>query len=122
MARALKKDHGPDSDLQRLILKLLEGRNRSTVVSINILVTNIREALPECRLSNRQLAKRVFEACMQLGLIPVYDPEIEGGPEGDFRGAYGYGHHAHKGDPLAQYGFEPSATRPLPVRPGSRWR
>lgn len=122
MSRLSEARISENESVQRLILELLQGRAHSTVVSINTLLVAIRKSLPDCRLSNQELARQVFEASMLLGLVPVYDPETESGPEGDFRGPYGYGHHAHKADPSARYGFEAKTTRPLPVKPGERWR
>lgn len=41
---------------------------------------------------------------------------------GDFGGAYGYGHPAHRPDPDARYSFNPNSLRVLPVDKRSRWR
>ncbi|MGD9912890.1 MAG: hypothetical protein AB7S80_02325 [Rhizobiaceae bacterium] len=48
-------------------------------------------------------------------------PPAKDEPEGDFR-TLGYGHRAHEPDPKASYGFEPGASRVLPVKRGQRWR
>jgi hypothetical protein len=118
-----KVAHEIDEEIRRVILEDLQGRPTSSVVSINGLVAYIRTAVPETHRTDRQLAKMAFEAAMQLGLVPVYDPEVQvSGPSGDFRGRYGYGHRAHKADPSARYGFEPEGVRPLPVKTRSRWR
>lgn len=112
-----------DEQVRRMIVEDLEKRPTSSVVSINSLVAYIRTTVPETERSDRQLAKMVFEAAMQLGLVPVYDPErAASGPSGDFRGHYGYGHRAHTADPGAQYGFKPETMRPLPVNTRNRWR
>ncbi|WP_311029477.1 hypothetical protein [Mesorhizobium koreense] len=112
-----------DEKIQRVIFEDLQVRPLSSVVSVNGLVAYIRTAVPETRRTDRQLAKMAFDAAMQLGLVPVYDPEVPAsGPRGDFRGGYGYGHRAHKPDPDARYGFEPQGVRPLPVKTRSRWR
>ena len=123
MASASKTALETDEKIRRVILEDLRNRPSSSVVSINGLVAYIRSVVPETRRSDRQLAKMAFEAAMLLGLVPVYDPEVQvTGPGGDFRGRYGYGHRAHKADPGARYGFEPESVRPLPVRARSRWR
>ncbi|MBN9079109.1 MAG: hypothetical protein BGN87_19465 [Rhizobiales bacterium 65-79] len=112
-----------DEKVQATILDDLKNRPTSSVISVNALVAYLRTMVPATHRSDRQLAKMVFEAAMQLGLVPVYDPEATAaGPSGDFRGRYGYGHRAHKADPDASYGFEPDGVRPLPVRTRSRWR
>lgn len=112
-----------DEMVRRVIFEDLQGRASSSVVSINGLVAHIRATVPETRRTGRELAKMAFDASMQLGLVPVYDPEVPAsGPSGDFRGRYGYGHRAHKPDPEARYGFEPEGVRPLPVKTRSRWR
>jgi hypothetical protein len=112
-----------DEKVRTTILEDLGNRPSSSVVPVNALVAYVRTAVPETPRTDRQLARMVFEAAMQLGLVPVYDPEIQAsGPSGDFRGRYGYGHRAHKADPTASYGFEPDGVRPLPVKKRSRWR
>ena len=112
-----------DEKTRTAILEELRDRPSSSVVPVNALVASVRAAVPETHRTDRQLARMVFEAAMQLGLVPVYDPEAQTpGPSGDFRGRYGYGHRAHKADPAASYGFEPDGVRPLPVRTRSRWR
>jgi hypothetical protein len=109
--------------IRQIILDDLQDRPTSSVVSVNGLVAHIRTAVPETRLADRELARMAMDAAMDLGLIPVYDPEAGiSGPDGDFRGSYGYGHRAHKPDPDARYGFEPNGTRPLPVKARNRWR
>jgi hypothetical protein len=112
-----------DEKVRATILEDLRKRPSSSVLSVNALVAYLRTAVPETHRTDRQLARMVFEAAMQLGLVPVYDPEAQAaGPSGDFRGRYGYGHRAHKADPGASYGFEPDSVRPLPVKTRSRWR
>jgi hypothetical protein len=112
-----------DEKIQRVIFEDLRDRPLSSVVSVNGLVVYIRTAVPETHRTDRQLAKMAFEAAMQLGLVPVYDPEVPAtDARGDFRGGYGYGRRAHKPDPDARYGFEPEGVRPLPARKRSRWR
>jgi hypothetical protein len=112
-----------DEKIQRLIFEDLRDRPLSSVVSVNGLVAHIRTAVPETRRTNRQLAKMAFDASMELGLVPVYDPEVPApDADGDFRGQYGYGHRAYKPDPDARYGFEPQGVRPLPLKKRSRWR
>jgi hypothetical protein len=112
-----------DEKIRRVILDDLKDRPISSVVSINGLVAYIRTAVPETHRKDRQLARMAFEAAMEFGLVPVYDPEARAsGPDGDFRGRYGYGHRAYKPDPVARYGFEPESVRPLPVKARSRWR
>jgi hypothetical protein len=112
-----------DENVRRVILEDLSDRRSSSVVSINGLVAHIRTAVPDTSRTDRQLAKMAFDAAMQLGLVPVYDPEVPiTDADGDFRGSYGYGHRAHKPDPGARYGFEPDAVRPLPVKTRNRWR
>jgi hypothetical protein len=112
-----------DEKIQRLIFEDLRDRPLSSVVSVNGLVAHIRTAVPETRRTNRQLAKMAFDAAMELGLVPVYDPEVPASDaSGDFRGQYGYGHRAYKPDPDARYGFEPEGVRPLPLKKRSRWR
>jgi len=123
MASLSKAALETDEKIRRMILDDLRGRPSSSVVSVNGLVAYIRTTVPETHRTDRQLAKMVFNAAMQLGLIPVYDPEAPGsGASGDFRGGYGYGHRAHKPDPDARYGFEPQGVRPLPVKARNRWR
>ena len=110
-------------EIRRLILEDLQDRPSSSVVSVNGLVAYVRTTLPGLHLNDRRIAKMAFDAAMQLGLVPVYDPEVfKSAPEGDFRGHYGYGHRAYKPDPDARYGFEPEGVRPLPVKTRTRWR
>ena len=123
MASLSKVTLETDEKIRSMILDDLRDRPSSSVVSVNGLVAYIRTAVPETHRSDRQLAKMVFDAAMQSGLVPVYDPEApRSGASGDFRGGYGYGHRAHKPDPDARYGFEPQGVRPLPVKARNRWR
>jgi hypothetical protein len=124
MASLPNAAHETDENVRRVILDDLRKRRSSSVVSINNLVAHIRAAVPDTSRTDRQLARMAFNAAMQLGLVPVYDPEVPvTGADGDFRGSYGYGHRAHKPDPDARYGFEPdTVVRPLPVKARNRWR
>jgi hypothetical protein len=123
MASVSKIARETDEKVESAILDDLKNRPTSSVISVNALVAYLRTAVPETHRPDRQLAKMVFEAAMQLGLVPVYDPEVpKSDASGDFRGRYGYGHRAHKADPVATYGFEPESVRPLPVKARSRWR
>ncbi|MDN5928673.1 MAG: hypothetical protein L0I29_16515 [Hyphomicrobiales bacterium] len=112
-----------DEKIQRLLFEELRDKPSSSVISVNGLVAYIRTAVPETRSTNRQIAKMTFDAAMELGLVPVYDPEVPASDvSGDFRGHYGYGHRAYKPDPDARYGFEPKGARPLPLKKRNRWR
>ena len=112
-----------DEAVRNIIFDDLRNRPLSAVVPVNGLVAYIRAEVPDTYRTDRQLARMVFDAAMQLGLVPVYDPQVPiSSADGDFRGSYGYGHRAYRPDPEARYGFEPDGVRPLPVKPRSRWR
>ena len=59
----------------------------------------------------------------ETAAAPVQPAQTDLAPgEGDFGGAYGYGHPAHKPDPDASYVFDPGPPRTMPVKPEKRWR
>jgi hypothetical protein len=63
---------------------------------------DVRTGQPNNAMSSDEI-KRLIEA-----------EDHDHGPEGDWRGPYGYGHRAYRPDPEAQYGFDPGPTRTLP--------
>ena len=103
-------------ELEKLILKIISARAPTSMVSVKAVIINVRSRLPSCQKTEWELAKMIFEATMLLGMIPVYDPQIEAEPSGDFGGIYGYGRPAYKSDPHARYEFRPDKARPLPVK------
>ena len=62
-----------NADLHSFILGKMKGLRRSSVVSINSIVKDIRTAMPSCSLSNERLIKLITETAMLLGLVPVLD-------------------------------------------------
>ncbi|MBN9079789.1 MAG: hypothetical protein J0H84_26610 [Rhizobiales bacterium] len=64
---------GPD--VQRAILSHLAKLQMRKVVSSNKAIEAIRNGIPECELSDAQLARLIGEAAICLGFIPVFDPE-----------------------------------------------
>lgn len=103
------------SMIDTLIIGQLAGLRRGSVVSANAVAADLIEALPDCELPAEQLARLVSEAAMLLGLVPVINPA---GPARRARGIvrFGYGHPAHRPDPLATYAFNPGPPRTFPVQ------
>ncbi|MEW6629444.1 MAG: hypothetical protein AB1440_01095 [Pseudomonadota bacterium] len=66
-----------EADLQAFILGSMSGLSRGAVVSVVPIITRIRSALPDCRLSSHRLAKLVSETAMLLGLVPVVNPAFK---------------------------------------------
>ena len=56
-----------DEKVRTTILEDLGNRPSSSVVPVNALVAYVRTAVPETPRTDRQLARMVFEAAMQLG-------------------------------------------------------
>ena len=70
------------------LLGKMKGLRRSSVVSINSIVKDIRTAMPSCSLSNERLIKLITETAMLLGLVPVLDRRQLAYQYGQFGGAY----------------------------------
>jgi hypothetical protein len=75
-------------DLHSFILGKMKGLRRSSVVSINSSVKDIRTATPSCSLSNERLIKLITETAMLLGLVPVLGRRQLAYQYGQFGGAY----------------------------------
>lgn len=62
-----------DAELQSFILDEMRRHRRSSVVSTNALIRDIRQAMPACPLSTERLAELVAETALLLGIVPVFD-------------------------------------------------
>lgn len=47
--------------------------------------------------------------------LPIVRDPVAEAPDGDLRGPYGFGRHAHGSDPDARFGFD-RAPHPLPAK------
>lgn len=116
MARSSRMPAAAKAELQKFILGKLQSLRRSSVVSANALIDDIRSAHPSCTLADEHLAKLISEAAMLLGLVPVFDPRRAPDGHATPGDAFGYGHPAHRPDPAAAYSFQPGPSRMLPIR------
>jgi hypothetical protein len=68
-----------DANLQLFLLGKIKNATPSSLVPVNAVIDDIREAMPSCQLSDQQLARLVKETAMLLGHMPVFDPSrLEG--------------------------------------------
>ena len=73
MGSFTKPNGAAGTDLHSFILGEMKGLRRSSVVSTNEIVDDIRAAMPLCPLPNERLVKLITESAMLLGLVPVLD-------------------------------------------------
>jgi len=116
MGSFTKPNGKANAELQSFILSKLKGIERSSVVSTNAIVRDVRAAMPSCPLSTQNLTKLVTETAMLLGLIPVLDRSRLADNDDECGAAYGYGHRAHRADPSATYVFQSEPPRTLPIQ------
>jgi hypothetical protein len=85
-----------NADLHSFILGKMKGLRRSSVVSTNAIVDDIRAAMPSCPLPNERLIKLITETAMLLGLVPVLDRGRLAGSNDKPNGTYGCGRRAQR--------------------------
>jgi len=75
-----------DANLQLFLLGKIKNSPPSSLVPVNAVIDDMREAMPSCQLSDQQLARLVKETAMLLGHMPVFDPSrLENNPDGVVR-------------------------------------
>ena len=96
--------------VQSTLLRKMANVPRSSVVSVNALVDEIRATMQSCTLTAEELATLIAETAMLLGLIPVLDRSRL--PDDD--GERGKRHDdAGRQDRDAFYGFKSTHGRSL---------
>lgn len=63
-----------NEQLEETILACVRSLQRDNVVSTNKAIEFVRRQLPNCVLSDAQLARAIAKLAIKSGFVPVFDP------------------------------------------------